>query len=1212
MTEKDRECLRALYLIDPTADIKAIVARKDSVFKDSYSWILECKEYQKFMNWEDGNKHRLLWIKGDPGKGKTMLLVGVIREIEQLNLNPESLNLSYFFCQGTDEKLNTPTAVLRCLVWLVLSHQPSLISHLRDKYDTAGGSVFDGDYAFYNLADAFKHMLKDTRLKRVLLVVDALDECLEQRKGPGLAQLLDLISTTVAEFPKVKWLVSSRRNISAIESVLPSVENVVTLDLESNSERIRVAVDAYIENKVSELDKPVRYKPEDRVKISQELRQKADGTFLWVALVCKELEGVRSYDALDVLRQMPSGLKDLYDRMMSQIKELKRNDPKYCKSVLSTMTLVYRPLHVSELAVLSDLSTNVPVREIIKICASFLTVRNDIVYLVHQSAQDYLTKDAESEIWPEGRAKGHAMIVKRSLHTMGKTLRRDIYNLRRPGLSIKEVKAPDPDPLTPIRYACLSWIDHLSETDPNLYDQLEPCNVFMKKQFLYWLEALSLMGNMSSGVVMIKKLENLLAEAITDDSGLLELVRDAQRFIRHNKWVIENTPLQAYASALVFSPTHSLMRQLWEKEEPEWIITKPRVDSDWSPCLQTLEGHSARVRSVAFSHDSQQLASCSSDGTIKIWDSLTGKCQQTLEGHSSDVTSIDFLDDSRRLASASADQTVRIWDAATGLCLETRTVDDLVTFSPDARRDVSISQGSALAHIIKIWDAETGKCLRTLKGHDHLIWSIVFSPDSLRLASASADHTAKIWDATTGECIQTLEHFNFVTSVAFSPDSQLAASGSEDHTIKIWDAQTGGIQMLQGHKPGVLSLAFSHDSRQLGSGSRGPDCTVKIWNLKTGQCTQTLMGHTGSVISLAFSHDSRLLASSSVDTTIKIWDATTGKCMQMFEGHSTEVASMAVSPDSQKFLSISQEDWKVKIWDTTAGECIQTLDHGTVLVHCAVFSHDSQQLALGSANGKVSVWDPVTSQCLQNLKGHDTTLLIKSLTFSHDSRQLASASKEIKIWDLATSECLQTIKPIASTPLDWFDSVAFSNDSQQLASGWNHSVYIWDAATGICLQELKHGSAPSIESVAFSRGDSWKLASFSWDGTVKLWDAVTWACLQTFYLGTTSHLAFDPTDSYLITDIGAISVTAEYDSNADTAAGVDSVADKTCQLVKWYGYGLSLDRVWITWGGQNVLWIPSEYRPERSLVFGSTVAIGGSTGRVFIIRFSPTISPVIS
>jgi WD40 repeat protein len=95
------------------------------------------------------------------------------------------------------------------------------------------------------------------------------------------------------------------------------------------------------------------------------------------------------------------------------------------------------------------------------------------------------------------------------------------------------------------------------------------------------------------------------------------------------------------------------------------------MSDSWSACLQTLEGHSGVVSSVAFSHDSMRLASASYDSTVKIWDASSGACLQTLEGHSGEVSSVAFSHDSMRLASASWDSTVKIWDASSGACLQT-------------------------------------------------------------------------------------------------------------------------------------------------------------------------------------------------------------------------------------------------------------------------------------------------------------------------------------------------------------------------------------------------------------------------------------------------------------------------------------------------------------------------------------------------------------
>ena len=99
----------------------------------------------------------------------------------------------------------------------------------------------------------------------------------------------------------------------------------------------------------------------------------------------------------------------------------------------------------------------------------------------------------------------------------------------------------------------------------------------------------------------------------------------------YHKQAIEDNPLQAYASALIFSPARSLTRGLFKHEEPKWITIKPLMRDEWSACLQTLEGHSAGVNSVAFSRDSTRLASGSYDNTVKIWDASSGKCLRTLQ-----------------------------------------------------------------------------------------------------------------------------------------------------------------------------------------------------------------------------------------------------------------------------------------------------------------------------------------------------------------------------------------------------------------------------------------------------------------------------------------------------------------------------------------------------------------------------------------------------
>jgi hypothetical protein len=317
MTDEDNSCLADLLLTDPRNEKIRIERTKGGLLTDSFRWILDNSEFQR---WREGNQSQLLWIKGDAGKGKTMLMIGIINELQQqvARSGKSSVTevLSYFLCQGTDSRLNTATAILRGIIYLLASEQPFLISHLRKKYDHAGRKLFEDSSAFYSLSDVFRQMVQDPKLTVAYLVVDALDEC-----EVGLPQLLDLITWTVSAQPTcVKWIVSSRNRYD-IEQWLGLDDSHTRLSLELNADHISHAVDVYVDYKVSQLvslrnDKALQ----DQVR--DQMHQKSDGTFLWVALVFEELRGALRRNMLKCLIGIPKGLTPLYDRMIKQIQQL--------------------------------------------------------------------------------------------------------------------------------------------------------------------------------------------------------------------------------------------------------------------------------------------------------------------------------------------------------------------------------------------------------------------------------------------------------------------------------------------------------------------------------------------------------------------------------------------------------------------------------------------------------------------------------------------------------------------------------------------------------------------------------------------------------------------------------------------------------------------------------------------------------------------------
>lgn len=508
--EKNDECLAALRVTDPYDDKTRISFTKGGLHRESSNWILE---HADFRRWYDNEKARVLWVKGDPGKGKTMLLIAIVDELEKRACPKSSPStvLSYFFCQGTNSSLNNASAVLRGLIYRLGYQKQSLISHLREKYDKSGRNLFNDENTFFALSKILEDILHDADLSRAYIVIDALDECEKE-----LEQLLGFIVRNTA-LTRVKWVISSR-NRHDIEQQLKLNDSGAKLSLEltQNAEQVSHAVNAYIDFKLHKVPS-LQGNNDLKIRVGNVMRQKAAGTFLWVALVAQQLEMIDSWDVLSVIEELPPGLDEIYGRMMVQINQYKRQNPQFCRQVLSAAILVYRPLRLTEMAVLSGLPQNISndlgsVNKLVAMCGSFLTVRDGYVYLIHQSAKDYLSK--AGDLGSVGLINIHHDIFSRSLQVMS-TLRQNIYNLKSPGLLTSQIEVPDPDPLAAMRYSCIYWVDHFRDFNSNFRGQSrskgnDMVNKFLREKAIYWLEAMSLTQHLDDAVFAIEKLEGFL------------------------------------------------------------------------------------------------------------------------------------------------------------------------------------------------------------------------------------------------------------------------------------------------------------------------------------------------------------------------------------------------------------------------------------------------------------------------------------------------------------------------------------------------------------------------------------------------------------------------------------------------------------------------------------------------------------------------------
>ncbi|PPQ94781.1 hypothetical protein CVT25_008374, partial [Psilocybe cyanescens] len=361
-----------------------------------------------------------------------------------------------------------------------------------------------------------------------------------------------------------------------------------------------------------------------------------------------------------------------------------------------------------------------------------------------------------------------------------------------------------------LKYSCLYWASHLAEikvSDTELVDPLcvygeliEVLYIFLHEHLLHWVECLSMLGELQTGVRSLGSIATVLSALKCHDLQLI--ADDARRCLQMSFDAVQKHCMEIYQSALVWLPKQSVIRKIYAREAGRVPKVFLGLFDSWGPTELVLQNRSS-VQSVAFSQDGSRVISGSDNKMVQIWNVTTGGVEAVLKGHTGRVMSVAFSQDGGQVVSGSHDKTVRIWN-------------------------VTIGEVEAV-----------------LEGHTGLVTSVTFSQDGSRVVSGSHDTTVRIWNVATGKVEAVLKgHTYWVESVAFSQDGSRVVSGSYDKTVWIWNVTTGKVQaVLKGHTGSVTSVAFSQDGSQVVSGSH--DNTVRIWNVTTCKVEAVLEGHTG-------------------------------------------------------------------------------------------------------------------------------------------------------------------------------------------------------------------------------------------------------------------------------------------------------------------------------------------------------------------------------
>ncbi|KAH7358175.1 hypothetical protein B0T11DRAFT_319313 [Plectosphaerella cucumerina] len=465
-------------------------------FPGTCEWIVQHAEFERWS--KAGDISTPLWISGHPGMGKTVMSKFLLDHFEQMDPPHQTL---YFFFNDRDNDKKTAVSFLKAAIHQLIQHSQFLYhTYVKVKLAAFGDRLYD---SFGMLWDVFFDMTQDPVLGPTLCVIDALDECetvsrqeLISRIGRHFSPTLTPEASSRAS-KTFKLLLTSRPYGDILANW--SHFHIIHLRTEREDFQINSDIGLFVETEVERLSTLRGYSEELQDTVGLALVEGADGMFLWAALMVKVLETTPVSRVRERLASLPSGIDELYDRILAEVPE---DLVSTVSAILKWVAFAFRPLSIDELGVACALDSapyesiaSIPeevrtgIRGDLGLCGPILKVKNDHVHLVHQTTKEYLvrrcvTDTAIGALIPTPRAANSQL----ALACMRFINSAEVDDVMARAESQRGRWHSEPVPFT--NYASSYWGSHVCETGTITEDDLlwlELCLALESAAKLRWL-----------------------------------------------------------------------------------------------------------------------------------------------------------------------------------------------------------------------------------------------------------------------------------------------------------------------------------------------------------------------------------------------------------------------------------------------------------------------------------------------------------------------------------------------------------------------------------------------------------------------------------------------------------------------------------------------------------------------------------------------------
>jgi WD40 repeat protein len=412
-----------------------------------------------------------------------------------------------------------------------------------------------------------------------------------------------------------------------------------------------------------------------------------------------------------------------------------------------------------------------------------------------------------------------------------------------------------------------------------------------------------------------------------------------------------------------------------------------------------------RIDCAAFSADGAGLMTCGHEGIGRIWSGSTGRPLQRLRGPRVGSAILDgvFSPRGRLVAGAVSDGTARVWESLTGQQIGVMFGHSNPTTAVAFNRAGTALATGSLDYRARTW-LTNGKPVAILTGHTGAINSVAFSPDGRYVLTSSEDGTARLWDSGTEPDLRLVARQPTLTAFAVSADGRRVVVGDTRGVARV--REVGRRRVLSSvrlhrrvtavafgpHGPIVatrptLSLAVSTRTKRVARGQSDGSVTIQ----GAGRPAKVLTRRGPGVTALGFSPDEALLAIGDNKGTLRLWNLTTGRVVRSFPAHKAAITSVMFSPNGTLLLTASV-DHEARIWNVRGRHPKHVIRWHFGPLGGAMFSPDGRWVVTAgpSTAGVGSVLD---ARRLLLLRGHSRPLIGAAFA-GRNGRTIVTASKD--------------------------------------------------------------------------------------------------------------------------------------------------------------------------------------------------------------------------